>query len=348
MIPRNHIILHKAIEIVELGLFGDKIAELKPNVTEINAERRRESYEAQKADYLNFQVGKKKTVGPRPKLSPEDLKLIESKNLKSKELRALNLQAIGRLQSMLYEEELKAKLLNDDGNMHPIPRNIWASKFAPKIFYSGRATFKLGGQSLSGQVILGDSDLNNMLSFSSTPQLPTFRFNSEKKEWEFSWEGVSATHSRDLKGLRYLWTLLSSPNKKIHAIDLTDSAGTDFTPNMQRARVLDNDAIKAIKDKINNLFAESQGLTDPEKSLEIKEEIAALKKQLMIDTGRRGVGRKFNDDNDRARKAVQKNIANTYKVLDEKIPSMADYLHTFIVTGEFSVYNPEISLTWLL
>ena len=261
-------------------------------------------------------------------------------------MKSLKLKAAEHLQDLLYEETLEARLLDDFGNIHSIPRNVWISTSAPEIFQSGRATYALEGQVYSGQVILDESELRKKLSIASAPEtLESPIFRRDGKEWVFSWEGNSIRRA-NLKGFGYIHRLLSTPFEEVSSVDLLGGAIWDSLPGGDPDVLLDKRAtweVECALEAGNEMLKSSKNSAE---NIDLKKTIEILSTYVSGGTGKRGKPRKFIDSGERARNAVQDCIVRAIEKLE--ISPLGDYLRIYIKKGIFCSYRPPSKLPWSL
>jgi hypothetical protein len=179
-------------------------------------------------------------------------------------------------------------------------------------------------------------------------------FRQEGEYWTVAYEGRTF-RLRDVKGLRYIATLLASPGREIHVLELVSAAaGASPEPRARLADrelvasrpsdsgpLLDEQAKDAYRLRLEQLAEELQEARDwgdPERVARLEEEIDALTQELAQAVGLGGRDRTFSSPAERARISVTKAIRTAIKLIDNQSPELAAHLDASIQTGRFCSY----------
>jgi hypothetical protein len=135
----------------------------------------------------------------------------------------------------------------------------------------------------------------------------------------------------DRVGLRYLAQLLAVPNRSVSALALVIE-GQATTPVSKRQHVLDERAVRALRERIGDL-RQKHVLTDQE-----REELESLTRELGRTLGFRGRFRSFADVPERARTAVRKAIARAIEDISIADATIGQHLSSSVSTGTTCVY----------
>lgn len=182
--------------------------------------------------------------------------------------------------------------------------------------------------------------------------------------WTIAYDGQVAT-VRDVKGLRDLARLLSTPRREIHVLDLVSDGSTaaDRTSSEvsrqaglhvdegAREPVIDETARNAYRQRIIELeqeldVAEQMGNADA--VAHHRSERDALVDHLVATYGLGGRPRRTADHVERARKAVSRRIHTMVSRVDDAHPQFGRHLRASLRTGVFCSYQPDRSLHWTI
>jgi AAA ATPase domain len=179
-----------------------------------------------------------------------------------------------------------------------------------------------------------------------------------RREGEFWTVGYAGEtfRLRDVKGLRYLASLLASPGKDVHALELVNAAeghGPDrragLAGELTASRpggagpVLDEAAKEAYRRRLEELaedLQEAQDWGDSERAARAEEEIDFLTRELAQAVGLGGRDREVASPAERARISVTKAIRTAIKLIRRHSPALAAHLEASIHTGRFCRYGP--------
>jgi len=150
---------------------------------------------------------------------------------------------------------------------------------------------------------------------------------------------------RDAKGLRDLAVLLATPNREVHASELTGGG----VVTAAAIDVIDDAAKVAYRSRISELEAEvedADGAHDLERGARAREELEFLVDELAASLGVGGRVRRGADDQDRARKAVTARIRYAIDRIGTNHPDLGRHLAVSVRTGLFCVYAPDRLVIW--
>jgi hypothetical protein len=179
-------------------------------------------------------------------------------------------------------------------------------------------------------------------------------FRREGEFWTIAYGG-QLFRLRDVKGLRYIASLLASPGRDIHVLELV-SVATERRAGA-RARlaedhlvaswpsdldpVLDDRAKEDYGRRLEELEVEleqARDWGDTERAARLEDELDALTQQLARAVGLRGRDRKFASPAERARISVTKAIRTAIRLIDKQCPELAAHLEVSIQTGRSCSY----------
>ena len=179
-------------------------------------------------------------------------------------------------------------------------------------------------------------------------------FRREGEFWTIVYEGQTF-RVRDVKGLRYIASLLASPGRQVHVLELasavtgqtaerraplveTEFAGSwpsDLTP------VLDDQAKDEYSRRLQELEEEleqARDWGDTERTAGLNDEIDLLTQELARAVGLRGRDRTFSSPAERARISVTKAIRTAIRLIGAHSPALAAHFEASIQTGRFCSY----------
>lgn len=179
-------------------------------------------------------------------------------------------------------------------------------------------------------------------------------FRSEGEIWTIAYGGHTF-RLRDVKGLRYIASLLASPGREVHVLELVSAAARGpADPSAQRAGaelaasrpsdggpLLDGQAKEAYRRQLEQLAEELQEARDwgdPERAARLEEEIDALTHELARAVGLGGRDRLFASPGERARISVTKAIRTAIRLIEKQCPELAEHFEASIQTGRSCAY----------
>jgi AAA ATPase-like protein len=179
-------------------------------------------------------------------------------------------------------------------------------------------------------------------------------FRREGEYWTIAW-GAKTFRLRDVKGLGYIATLLATPGRELHALELVGpppapegvARGRLAGDGLPASRpsdghaLLDSRAKEAYRERLADLedeVEEARRLGDPERAAAAADELDALRHELARGAGLHGRDRTFASPAERARVSVTKAIRTAIRLVDKQCPELAEHLRASIQTGRFCSY----------
>jgi hypothetical protein len=179
-------------------------------------------------------------------------------------------------------------------------------------------------------------------------------FRREGEFWTVAYEGQTV-RLRDVKGLCYIASLLASPGREVHVLELVSAASGGRADGAARAgrdlavsrpsgggALLDERAKQEYRARLDQLAEELQEARDwgdPERVARLEQEIDVLTQQLAQAVGLGGRDRTFSSPAERARISVTKAIRTAIKLIGNQCPALAAHLDESIQTGRFCSYT---------
>ncbi|MBI3801720.1 MAG: response regulator [Deltaproteobacteria bacterium] len=191
-------------------------------------------------------------------------------------------------------------------------------------------------------------------------------FRREGEYWTIAYQGT-VFRVRDTLGLRYLASLLGSPHRPIHVLELVASVegpaanppveernpttleklGTHVSRLGDAGEILDSQAKAAYKHRLEELQrerAEAQAGNDLERGTRVQQEIDFLTAEIISGVGLGGRDRRAASAVERARVNVTRAIKAALQRLSAHHPALGLYLSRTINTGTFCSYTPDMHL----
>jgi tetratricopeptide (TPR) repeat protein len=143
----------------------------------------------------------------------------------------------------------------------------------------------------------------------------------------------------DMKGLAYLATLVASPGREFHALDLAGAGDTGDAGEM-----LDAEAKARYRARLVELreeLEEAQGFDDVERAARAEQEIDFLTEELGRAVGLGGRTRRAGSAAERARLNVGRAIASALRRIAAQERALGEHLTATVRTGLFCSYNPD-------
>ncbi|MFT7371440.1 MAG: pimeloyl-ACP methyl ester carboxylesterase [Oleiphilaceae bacterium] len=198
-----------------------------------------------------------------------------------------------------------------------------------------------------------DQFVNEILSFTleqspAKTQTRHHQFQKIGDVWVLSY-AQKTVHLKDALGLRDLGQLISNPGKEIHARFLASGKDKFDQVETQEAEILDSHALKAYRDRILELEeAQQQASKGEDETLyaELENERDTLQNELTHALGLSGRQRRFNSDDEKARKAISARIRSSIKRIESVHAELAEHLTQSISTGNFCRYNTAVQMQW--
>ncbi len=163
----------------------------------------------------------------------------------------------------------------------------------------------------------------------------------EGEYWTIAFGGATC-RLKDSKGLGYIATLLASPGREIHVLELA-AEGTPTPDRGDAGEVIDDSARDAYRARLGELAAEleeAQSFNDPERAARTQVQIDALTSELAAAVGLGGRARRAASPAERARVSVTKRIRSAIEKVGENDAALAEHLGAAIRTGTFCSYQP--------
>jgi len=174
--------------------------------------------------------------------------------------------------------------------------------------------------------------------------------------WTIRYHGHAAL-LKSTRGLHYLAVLLRDPGREFHVSELLPRAMDLSTPAAavvangcvtgglyDGVPTLDAQAKAEYKCRFNDLrqdLNQAERFNDPQRKIEIQNELQAIADHLTSAVGLGGRDRKTSSSSERARSAVTKCIKKAVQKIGDAIPSLGYHLAARIKTGYFCSYNPH-------
>lgn len=169
--------------------------------------------------------------------------------------------------------------------------------------------------------------------------------------------GGKVARLKHIKGLSYLYHLLSSPEREWHVLDLVTAVEGQGPKPARRAEVsaagaadaldvIDPEARAAYRRRLVDLqddLDEAEAMGNRDRAASIKEEMEALAEQLAGSTGLGGRARTTGSASERARLSVTKSLRTAMHKIAEQHPLVGVHLERSVTTGTFCSYRPDPS-----
>jgi tetratricopeptide (TPR) repeat protein len=188
------------------------------------------------------------------------------------------------------------------------------------------------------------------------PSRPLVRdavFRREGEFWTIAYGG-EMFRLRDLKGLRYIASLLASPAREVHVLELV-TAATGLPADARSDRqndlpghraadpgpLLDDQAKQEYGRRLEELEEEleqARGWGDIERVARLQTELDLLTDELSRAVGPRGRDRTFSSPEERARISVTKAIRTAIGLIEKHSPALAAHFDASVKTGRFCSY----------
>jgi tetratricopeptide (TPR) repeat protein len=181
-------------------------------------------------------------------------------------------------------------------------------------------------------------------------------FRREGDYWSVVFEG-STVRVRDLKGMRYLAHLLTSPGREFHVLDLVaaESGGVAHVEGGQVAdlshttlgdagEILDQRAKDAYRRRVAEIdddIEQARALGDTEREAQADTERDFLVRELSRAVGLGGRDRRAASASERARVGVTRAVRKAIARIGEHNPRLGEHLDRGIRTGTYCAYLPD-------
>lgn len=171
--------------------------------------------------------------------------------------------------------------------------------------------------------------------------------------WSITFEG-STIRLRDLKGLRYLARLLSSPGHELHVLDLVateagaqaggKTPGLSARVGMDAGAFLDREAKESYRRRLGEIeqdLEEAREIGDIERAAQAQREREFLVRELARAVGLGGRDRRATSTAERARASVTRAIRQAMDRIEQHHPALGRHLNSTVRTGTFCTYVPD-------
>lgn len=203
--------------------------------------------------------------------------------------------------------------------------------------------------------VAGRRIVHEVLRHGATPtavrQLASTRvaqFAREGEYWTVAFAG-RVVAMRDSAGMADLSRLLERPGREVHVLDLSTTYGAAGLAPGATTEVLDEEARAAYKQRLLELeddIAEATDNHDDERAARLEAERDRITEELSSAYGLGQRDRTFDEEGERARKAVTKRIRTALDRIEAAHPRLARHLQATIHTGMYCAYKPDPVLHW--
>jgi hypothetical protein len=176
---------------------------------------------------------------------------------------------------------------------------------------------------------------------------PALALRREGEYWTIEWSGPPV-RLRDSRGLQILATLVASPDRDIHALELASPGasheGAGAPDGGDAGELLDEEARAAYRERIEELretITEAESFNDGARAARARAELDALTAELARATGLGGRARRAGSSAERARVAVQRRLKDVLARIEEAAPDLGRHLAPRVYTGLFCSYRPN-------
>ena len=155
----------------------------------------------------------------------------------------------------------------------------------------------------------------------------------------------------DSKGMAYIYLLLQSPGKEMHAAALRSAvAGEENVPPLGSAgEVIDPRTRREYKNRISEIdeeLAEAEANNDLARKDVLYKEQEAVYKALGLATGLGGRNRKAADDRKRATDSVCRAVRRALSAIKTEHEPLWQHLSNSLTIKELLSYHPDSPTTW--
>lgn len=152
---------------------------------------------------------------------------------------------------------------------------------------------------------------------------------------------------KDAKGLHDIYTLISSPGKEFHCMELMGAIvddGSNVTSLDAKAKAEYHHRISELQSEIT----EAEDMNDVGRLEKLRREYDAILDHLSSSLGLKGKSREVGSTAEKARSAITWRIRSALKKVEKAHPDLFQHLSNSINTGTFCSYKPEITIGWHL
>lgn len=273
---------------------------------------------------------------------------------------------VERAAELLQSATADARRLENPA-LHLRASNLHSNARARRVIEGGNGAARLRLRHRKPREARADGALSAP-AHSSTPIAPDNGGSNGRKAallrcegdtWSLTYAG-STLRLRDVKGVRYLASLLAQPGVELHAVDLQSGPAVPADPGAlttpgelavestggDAGAVLDPQAKQQYKQRIGELreeIEEAEGFNDRERAERGREELEFLGRELAAAVGLGGRDRKAASNAERARINVTRAIRKSVQRIAELDTELGDHLERSLRTGSFCVYRPPTS-----
>lgn len=173
-------------------------------------------------------------------------------------------------------------------------------------------------------------------------------FRKEGEYWSVGLGGAPVL-VKDSKGMGYLLSLLSTPQKEWHCLEMATPVARGERPQAtDTGPVLDAHAKAQFRQRLLDIeeeIAEATEYNDDERLRKAEDEKQFILDELSVAAGLGGRDRVTGSDSERARVAVTRAIRSALRRIAAAHPALGDHLDRTIHTGTFLSYRPDPSAT---
>ena len=175
-------------------------------------------------------------------------------------------------------------------------------------------------------------------------------FRLDEGRWVLSYAGRRVSLP-DAKGLQDLHTLLGSPGREVHVLELLGNEVAGQVGRTGADPVLDEEAKAQYRARLTLLTEELESAErsgDADRTERVEGERSALVRELAAATGLGGRDRRLGDASERARKTVGARLRDSLTKIDAVHPELAAHLRGSLHLGTTCVYRPDRAASWRL
>ena len=168
-------------------------------------------------------------------------------------------------------------------------------------------------------------------------------FRREGDHWSLTFEGRTV-HVRDLKGLRYLASLLAHPGREFHVLDLVTAQTGQPTAVGDAGEILDDRAKTAYRHRLTEIeddVEQARAIGDADREAQADAERDLLVRELARAVGLGGRDRRAASASERARSGVTRAIRKGIARIGEHHPRLGEHLNRTVRTGTYCAYVPD-------
>ncbi len=178
--------------------------------------------------------------------------------------------------------------------------------------------------------------------FRTARHAPALALRREGEVWALEFQGRTV-RLRSSRGLEILDTLLRSPGREFHALELSgpDAGGSETDPG-DAGELLDAPARRAYRARLVELEAElreAQAWHDPARCQRLGAELSFLREELARGLGLGGRARRAAGAAERARINVQKRLRSALRRIAAELPEAGRHLDRELRTGALVSYG---------